>query len=358
MSAPLEQLLRRLILAQGPQSVAAYMALCLAHREHGYYATRDPLGAKGDFVTAPEISQIFGELIGAAIAQAWLELGRPEPARIVEVGPGHGTLMADCLRALRTVPALEACIELHLVETSPAMRERQRANLPTIEPVWHETLATVPGGGPVLLVANEFLDALPARQFLRGPKGWQERLVGLDEAERLVFLPGGQTLPLDVPGSADFLELAPAREAWVAELALRLVQQGGVAWLIDYGEEIVTQDTLQGIRGHREVDPLDGPGTADLSTHVAFGALKAAARKEGARAFGPLPQGSWLARLGAEARLQRLAARATPEETESLVAGVRRLVEPEAMGRLFKVLALAGPAGPLPAGFEAPEEVA
>jgi SAM-dependent MidA family methyltransferase len=352
--------LERLIEAHGPISIARFMALALAHPRHGYYATRDPLGAAGDFVTAPEISQIFGELIGLALARHWLDLGSPAPFHLAELGPGRGTLMADLLRAAAIVPGFVAAHRLHLVETSPVLRQLQSARLAAGTPVWHETIGSLPADAPLLLVANEFLDALPIRQLVRTEQGWQERLVALAPGGGFAFtlergLSGlhpalARTFPDAAPGAVR--ELAPAREALASELAQRLAAQGGMALLIDYGEWGTLGDTLQAVRGHARAEPLDRPGEADLSAHVDFAALARAATGAGARVRGPLTQGELLGRLGIAQRLDRLLARATPAQAQRLEAAARRLVEPGQMGRLFKAIALTPREGPPPPGFE------
>lgn len=359
MSA-IEGIVRRAIEAQGPLSIASYMTICSAHPGHGYYARYDPLGAAGDFVTAPEISQLFGELVGAALAQHWIEMGRPALAYLVEAGPGRGTAMTDALRATRTLPEFHAAARVHLIETSPALRALQAERLAGLSPTWHAALTTLPHDAPLLLLANELVDALPVRQLVRTPAGWRERCVALDGAGRLVLAVGGPVLPagaIAAPTDAIIVEVAPAREAWIAELAGRIGQQGGMALIIDYGDRSLAGDTLQAVRRHGKVDPLAMPGAADLSSHVDFGALARAAMRESARAFGPIEQAVWLDRLGLAARLERLLRDATPGQSEALRLGAERLMSPEQMGTLFKVLAIAAPGGPLPAGFTSADEL-
>ncbi|HET6468519.1 MAG TPA: SAM-dependent methyltransferase, partial [Geminicoccaceae bacterium] len=257
----LAELLRRLIREQGPIAVAGYMALALAHPRHGYYATRDPLGAGGDFVTAPEVSQVFGELIGVALAHYWQVLGVPAPVHLVELGPGRGTLLLDLLRAGATVPGFGDALRIHLVETSPVLRQVQAGRLAGQAVAWHESVQTVPDDAPLLVVANEFLDALPVRQFELTREGWRERVVALAPAGSFVFALGAGISAMDpalrrawpdaAPGS--IRELAPAREALASELARRLVAQGGLALLIDYGDTATRGDTFQAVRGQRKV---------------------------------------------------------------------------------------------------------
>jgi NADH dehydrogenase [ubiquinone] 1 alpha subcomplex assembly factor 7 len=361
-----EERLRRLIIEHRPISVARFMALALAHPDGGYYARGDPLGAAGDFVTAPEVSQLFGELVGLALAQHWLDLGRPSRVLLVELGPGRGTLMADTLRAAEVVPGFLEAIGVHLVETSPALRERQAAVLGRLPVRWHDELAGVPQDRPLLLVANEFLDALPIRQFVRRSGRWHERLVAVDEAGafRFTLAPRSTPFPLvsegvpEDPPDGTVLELGPAREALAETIAARLVAQGGLALLIDYGhdaEAALLGDTLQGVRRHARVDPLAAPGEVDLSAHVDFGAIGRRAAGAGAAVYGPVGQAAFLGRLGIELRLRRLLERATPTQREALESGRARLVDPDQMGELFQVMALTAPGAPPPPGFD-PEE--
>jgi NADH dehydrogenase [ubiquinone] 1 alpha subcomplex assembly factor 7 len=335
-----------MIEAEGPIPVADYMALANAH----YYATRDPLGAAGDFVTAPEISQTFGELAGLCLADAWDRAGRPEAA-YVELGPGRGTLAADALRAMR---AAALTPPVHFVETSPVLRSAQAECVPGAE--WHDDLSGLPEDGPLLVVANEFFDALPARQFVRAGFGWCERVVDVEDGR---FVPKAgppvpaAALPAHVREAPEgsILEVSPAATAVVASLAQRLAAQGGVALIVDYGHaRTAAGETLQAVRAHRHADPWSEPGESDLTVHVDFEALARAARDEGARVLGPVGQGAWLRALGVDARTEALAARA-PERRDALERARDRLVVDEEMGTLFKVLALAAPGWPDPAGF-------
>ena len=356
-------MLARRIAAGGPIGVADYMATALGHPRYGYYRSRDPLGARGDFVTAPEISQMFGELLGLWCAATWQALGRPAPVLLVELGPGRGTLIADGLRAVaRTVPAFSAALTLHLVETSPVLRARQRRTLaavwPRPGPAWHHGLETVPSG-PLLVIANEFFDALPVDQYLRTADGWCERRVGLDPASgRLRFEPGPVTVP-DLPAAlsravaGDIVEVCPEAAKVAAAIGERVVRDGGAALIVDYGHpRSAPGDTLQAVRGHAFADVLERPGEVDLTHHVDFEALAAAATAAGARTLGPIPQGAFLRRLGIEQRAAALRATATPEQAADVAAALRRLVDPRAMGALFKVLAITHPAGPPLPGFD------
>ena len=358
-ATPLARRLIRQIEATGPIDVATFMTLCLADRRHGYYTGGDPLCAAGDFVTAPEISQIFGELIGAALAQAWIEMGRPRPFAMIELGTGRGTLLGDALRATRTLPGFHEALTLHLVESSPALRAAQARAVGERAVSWHTRLDEVPTGPPCFVLANEFLDALPVRQFVRDTRGWRERRVGLDAHGDLAFVAGAPmmraALP-DAPADVTMLEIAPAREAAVREIALRLKHTGGSMLVIDYGAlDLDGSDSLQAVRAHRAIDPLAAPGRADLTSHVAFRPLLQAITETGLHAFGPLPQGDFLRRLGIELRLRHLLAGADAEMVTSVRAGVDRLIDETAMGMLFKVIAASDAATP-PAGFTADEE--
>jgi NADH dehydrogenase [ubiquinone] 1 alpha subcomplex assembly factor 7 len=357
-------LLRRQIAERGPLSVSEYMAAALGHREHGYYATRDPLGASGDFTTAPEISQVFGELIGLWCVEVWRTMNAPDPVRVVELGPGRGTLMADAGLAWRRVaPELAAAARLHLVETSPALRARQETALAALSPLpaatWHARLADVPEG-PLILLANEFFDALPIRQYIRREGAWRERLVGLAPAgDGFVFIDGPVvelTNAGDEPGILEgaILELCPQAEALAADIAARVTAHGGAALIIDYGpSRSALGETLQAVRGHRYADPLAEPGEADLSHHVDFMRLRQAAERAGGCIFGPVPQGLFLGRLGIAARTEALAAAAgSPERAEKIRGAVRRLIHPGRMGILFKAFAIADPALPRLPGFD------
>jgi NADH dehydrogenase [ubiquinone] 1 alpha subcomplex assembly factor 7 len=339
VSGLLPHLLRR-IRQTGPLSIADYMTECLTHPAQGYYTTREPFGTSGDFVTAPEISQMFGELLGLCLAQGWLDLGAPAPFALVELGPGRGTLMADLLRATRGVPGFHEGLELHLVEVSPALRARQAEALAGWRPVWHDRVAEVPAL-PLLVVANEFFDALPVRQFLRRGNGWAERIVGA-KGDRLVF---GLTAPAPLAALAhrledteegDLVEVSAAGEAVAAEIGGRIARDGGAALIVDYGGWRSRGDTFQALRAHRKVDPLDEPGTADLTTHVDFEALARAGRGAGAAATAMTTQGVFLERLGITARAQALA---RGSQADAVAAAHRRLTHPGEMGDLFKVIA-------------------
>ena len=320
---PLEARLKARIAAEGPISVADYMAEANAH----YYATRDPFGADGDFITAPEISQMFGELIGIWLADLWQRAGAPGTARYVELGPGRGTLAEDALRAMRGA-GLAPTVEL--VETSPVLRAAQAERLSAR---WHDDLSSLPESGPLLVVANEFFDALPVRQY----EGERELRVGWE---------GGF-----VRGGAVETESSPVALDIAGDLARRICAQGGAALIVDYGHERPgTGDTLQAVSNHEYADPFEAPGERDLTAHVDFHALAAAARAVGARICGPAPQGAWLNAMGIKLRAASLA-KAAPERGAEIAAARARLTGADQMGRLFKVMALVAPGWPEPGGF-------
>jgi NADH dehydrogenase [ubiquinone] 1 alpha subcomplex assembly factor 7 len=349
---PLEAEIRRIIAADGPMQVARYMELCLGHPRHGYYTTRDPLGAAGDFVTAPEVSQMFGELIGAWAATVWRQMGSPAGVKLIELGPGRGTLMADALRAARALPGFLDATTVHLVETSPALRARQQARLESAPTHWHDRIEDVPDG-PCIAIANEFVDALPVDQLVCDRDGWHLRMVGV-VADRLAYVVAPDPLrhPVDVdavPGAIQELR----HDAPVALLAQRIARHGGAALIIDYGHgATATGDTLQAVRAHQFADPLADPGEADLTTQVDFAALARTAQRAGAATSGPLGQGEFLRRLGIAERAARLKASATAEQAAEIDAALTRLTAADQMGELFKVLAIADPKlGALP-GFD------
>lgn len=354
----------RRIRAEGPLSVAAYMAIALHDPALGYYASRRPIGAGGDFVTAPEISQIFGELVGVWCAAMWERIGRPDPVILAELGPGSGLLIGDLLRAAATVPEFRRALRFHLIEASPLLRGEQQRRLTSAEPVWLSRVEELPAG-PLLMIANEFLDALPIRQLVRGRRHWAERMVALDSEDRLVFVDGPESPAVsllvpeglrDTAASGDVFEICPPAAALAAFVGARLKHHPGAALFIDYGYfPSGPGPTLGALRRHRPVSVLEMPGTADLSAHVDFAAVAHAARGAGADAYGPVPQGRFLTDLGALARLAALSARATPIQREELRSGLERLLDPDQMGTLFKVMALASPGLPVPPGFDLPE---
>ena len=326
MVTPLERALHDRIRAEGPITVEAYMEACNSY----YYATRDPLGQAGDFTTAPEISQMFGELIGAALADVWSRAGRPAGVRYVELGPGRGTLASDALRVMRSAGLAPP---VHFVETSPVLRQTQAAAVP--DATWHDSIDELPTEAPLLIVANEFLDALPIRQHVGG-------------IERRVMLAAGG-LAFDRDG--EIVETSPARDAGVRAIAERLLRQGGAALVIDYGHaRTAPGDTLQAVRGHKFAHVLERPGEQDLTSHVDFQRAAEVAREAGAAVAGPAEQGPWLERLGIIARA-RMLANASPDRAEDIEAARARLCRPDQMGSLFKLLAIHAPEWPTPAGL-------
>jgi SAM-dependent MidA family methyltransferase len=340
-----ERIARAITLA-GPIPLSQFMGAANTH----YYATRDPLGARGDFTTAPEISQMFGELIGLWLADVWDRAGRPE-ARYVELGPGRGTLAADALRAMARA-GLEAPV--HFVETSPILRGEQAKAVPNAE--WSLDLIGVEEDTPLLVVANEFFDALPIRQLVKTEMGWRERLVACQDT---LFLPivgdrgFDQIIPHHLRGAdpGSILETSPASLAVLRALAARLMAQGGAALIIDYGYEgPAIGDTLQAVRGHDYANPFDTPGEADLTAHVDFAMIREAAEAEGLTVHGPVTQGAFLTALGIDARAAALA-RAAPERADGVEIDRDRLVADDKMGELFKVIALTAPGWPVPEGF-------
>lgn len=342
----------RLVEAGGPMSLADYMHLCMADPQHGYYAKRPAIGAQGDFVTAPEISQMFGELLGVWCASAWLAAGSPSPFVLAEAGPGRGTLMADLLRATAAIPGFRDAARVRLVETSADMRAAQRDRLAGLHPDidWTESLPG-PEGGPLLLVANEFLDVLPVRQYVKAGGAWRERCVVADVAGKLSTVLGAGAIDATIlppgheaePDGAVF-EHAPAREAWVWQLAERLSEHGGAALLIDYGHgKSGFGDTFQAMRGHAAADPFAEPGMADLTAHVDFQRLAAAASEAGAVASPVVAQGEFLLDMGLAERAGRLGAGRDRAVQERLRGEAERLAGGAGMGSLFKALALCAP---------------
>jgi SAM-dependent MidA family methyltransferase len=377
--------LRAQIAQDGPISVAEYFTRCLHDPRDGYYATRPALGEGGDFLTAPGVSQMFGELIGLWILETWTRMGRPASVRLVEMGPGDGTLISDILRAAKLLPEFLDAADLWLVEVSPPLRAVQAAKLAPLTPRWADRLEAVPAGAPLILVANEVLDCLPAHQFVRTEAGWAERMVGLDEQGELAFglkplgpppvgeatrrvgggnLPSRQTPPtLDLrstpPPQGEGLEpgvvveSSPAQAALGSEIGHRVARDGGAALLIDYGRDTPgSGDTLQALKAHAKVSPLAEPGQADLTVWADFPAVLAAAAEAGA-ATGPiLTQGAFLQALGIEARAQALEA-SRPDQAEKLARQLDRLTGAAQMGQLFKVVCLSAP-GLSPPLFEEP----
>jgi SAM-dependent MidA family methyltransferase len=347
--------LARRIAAAGPITVAEFMTACLHDPEFGYYATRPALGAGGDFITAPLVSQMFGELIGLWAVQTWMELGRPAPFHLVEMGPGDGTLMSDALRAARLSPDFLAAADLWLVETSAPLRALQRRALDVAEASWADSLEDIPDGVPLVTVANELLDCLPARQFVRTPKGWAERRVGLSEAGDLAFGLSGAAEAM-IPETLRHLPQGAVVEVSAAQAHLgrtvgeRIARDGGAALFIDYGRDTPGPgDTLQALLKHEKVDVLATAGEADLTVHADFPAFTAAARSAGAETTPIVSQALFLGALGVEARAAVLR-RARPEQADLIDRQLHRLTAPDRMGLLFKAVAIHSP-GLVLAGF-------
>lgn len=363
-ASPLADIIRERIASGGPISVADYMAIALGHPDHGYYITRDPLGARGDFITAPEVSQMFGEMIGLWCVDIWSRTGVPGPLCLVELGPGRGTLMADLVRAAGVFPGFLDQASIHLVETSPVLKKAQANTLASLgqnaPPItWHETIDTLPQA-PSLMIANEFFDALPVHHMVFSKGAWWERLVGVNDDGDFEFVLAKQPAPKHLipsmpvsPEEGYIVETSPASLSIMQSLCGRLLQNGLAAIIIDYGFTRSTYgESLQALSNHGYADPLEEPGTRDLTAHVNFEALASIAAQCGLRVSGPIPQGPYLQQLGIETRAARLA----HGQDDATVAGInhalRRLLSPDQMGSLFKVLAVASPAVPMPSGFE------
>jgi NADH dehydrogenase [ubiquinone] 1 alpha subcomplex assembly factor 7 len=354
-ASPLESEIRRLIALAGPMPVSEFMSLCLGHPKYGYYITRDPIGAGGDFTTSPEISQMFGELIGLWTAAVWRLMGSPASVRLIELGPGRGTMMADMLRAANVMREFRQAILVHLVETSPALVARQKHTLANLDVAlaWHDSLADVPHG-PAIIVANEFFDALPINQAVKQADGWHERVVAIDAEGKLAFALAPEPLKFfeqTVPPQVRMAEVGSLYE-WrsdtqALEVGRRVVRGGGAALIIDYGHvDSMVGDTFQALRGQRKTDPLTEPGRSDVTAHVDFQALGSAAESIGARVHGPIDQATFLRRLGIEQRATNLKAVAPPDKAKAVEVALARLTAggSAGMGALFKAMGLSAPA--------------
>jgi SAM-dependent MidA family methyltransferase len=351
--SPLLSEIKKLIKSSGPMPVWRYMELCLMHPRHGYYVSRDPLGREGDFTTAPEVSQMFGELLGLWSASIWRAIGSPDSLRLVEIGPGRGTMMADALRALRVLPPLYQALSVHLVEINPVLRERQRATLGGVRDItWHASIDDVPEG-PAVILANEYFDVLPIHQVVRRENGWHERVIQLDNDGRLAFGTAPEPMPRFEVLLPPLVRAAPlgAVFEWrpdteIMKLASRVRDQDGAALIIDYGHlRSDAGDTFQAIARHSFSDPLKNPGQADVTAHVDFQALARAAEDVGARVHGPVTQGEFLRRLGIEARAAGLMAKASPEVSAEIAGALKRLTDSGrgGMGSMFKAMAVSDP---------------
>jgi SAM-dependent MidA family methyltransferase len=359
---PLELDIRRRIAAAGPMPVGEYMALCLAHPQHGYYVTRDPLGSQGDFTTAPEVSQMFGELIGLWMASVWQQIGSPESVRIVELGPGRGTMMNDAMRAAKLVPDFTKAAALHLIEISPPLQAIQQQTLAGVETPasWHQSLTEVPAGAAIV-VANEFFDALPVNQAVKMPDGWHRRAIGTApdgsfayEAEPEPLAHFEQTLPASLHTARDGEVFEWRSDTQTLELGRRIAREPGAALVIDYGHaESATGETLQALRDHQFADPLGNPGEADITAHVDFEALGRRFETMGAIPHGPIEQAEFLERLGIRTRAATLRANADRAKAHEIDTALARLTGSgrTGMGALFKVMAVAHPKAGTPLGF-------
>lgn len=353
-TSPLLDEIKQLIRSTGPMPVWRYMELCLTHPKYGYYIARDPLGREGDFTTAPEVSQMFGELLGLWAASVWRAMGSPPLLHLIELGPGRGTMMVDALRALRVLPPLYQALHVHLVEINPVLRHKQRTALSNVRNIhWHDNIDSVPSG-PSVILANEYFDVLPIHQMVKRETGWHERTVEIADSGQLAFglseapSPHFETLLPDLVRAAPvgaIYEWRPDSE--IMKIATRLREEGGAALIIDYGHlRSDAGDTFQAIARHSFTDPLKDPGQADITAHVDFQALGRAAEDVGARAHGPVTQGEFLKRLGIETRAQTLTAKASPEVTETVTSALKRLIDSGrgGMGSMFKVIGISDPA--------------
>jgi SAM-dependent MidA family methyltransferase len=347
---PLEKEIRRLIAVGGPMPIARYMSLCLTHPQYGYYVTRDPFGADGDFTTAPEVSQIFGELLGLWALSVWRMLDEPESINLIELGPGRGTMMRDALRAARVLPKFRQALSVHMVEISPTLEQLQRGALSDVDvPLsWHRNLLDVPEG-PSIILANEYIDALPVHQVVKQNDGWHERVIGLNANGDFALGLAPDTLPQFDRFMPQKIKDAPVgaifewrNDIHVFDIARR-VRANGAALIVDYGHTASdVGETLQSVNAHAFADPLSGPGMADITAHVDFLILGQAAESMGAAVQGPVTQGQFLRELGIEARAEALRRGATSEQSATITAAVTRLTESgrTGMGELFKIIAI------------------
>ena len=352
---PLEQIIHRQIERFGLMPVSEYMTLCLLHPEHGYYITRDALGAQGDFTTAPEISQMFGELLGLSLAQAWLDQGQPPEFTLAEIGPGNGILMVDILRATKGIPNFHQSMQLILVEASSAMQARQKSALSDYDVCWIDNLSHIPPK-PLFLIANEFFDCMPIKQFRRTNEGWQEQMIGAKDGS-LHFALGKAVDPDAFPQAKDMeigqmFETSSASAAHAEAIARHIGAFGGAAIIIDYGDWICNGDSLQAIKDHKKIDVLTDCGLADLTAHISFRDLSTSAESF-AHVSAMTTQGVLLERLGITQRAQSLAVTMTGDVLENHITAHNRLTHPSQMGDLFKAIAIVPHGKPLPAGFTA-----
>jgi len=356
MSGMLDHL-KQLISQRGALTVADYMFECLTNPDYGYYVHSEPFGASGDFVTAPEISQVFGELIGLWAVHQWHAMDKPKSFNLIELGPGRGTLMSDALRTAVGLPEFITGLNIHLVETSQRLRSFQKRALAQFMPTWHDDISSLPDG-PIIVIANEFFDALPIHQFEYTAHGWLERRVAIkDDHFTFTRCPPQFSIEAHVssaghPRVGNIFEVSPASQKIVSELAARCISQSGCGLFIDYGHsQSGYGDTFQAVKAHAYVDVLKTPGDADLTAHVDFEALSKSAGQVGAIAYGTELQGQFLKALGINERIDALSSRATRDQLAQLIAGRDRLIEDDKMGNLFKVMAIVSPDLPPPSGF-------
>lgn len=364
MPTPLEEIIKQQIRDKGPMNLGTYMGLCLGHPTHGYYMTRDPFGTKGDFTTAPEMSQIFGELIGAWIADSWVKMGMPEKCILLECGPGRGTLMADAMRATKNVDGFHNSVQMHLLEMSPVLKKIQAETLAQYGATWHNDLSTLPTDIPVIVIGNEFLDALPSRQLTWHETGWIEKVINLDvnDTLRLHDIEADEEVVealtpfLIPPNIGDQVEVSLEQQCFLTELMDVVLKQSGIVLFIDYGfVHNVAGDTIQAVKNHRYCGLLETPGEADITAHVNFAEISQIAMKKNMTVHGPVSQGDYLKRLGISIREGLLKKNATELQRRDLEAAVKRLVGEDAknneMGALFKVIAFSPRSDIILAGF-------
>ena len=351
----LENIIKEEIRSRGPEgymTIAEYMALCLGHPEHGYYMKQDPFGVKGDFTTAPEISQMFGELIGAWLADSWIKLGSPDRFTLLECGPGRGTLMADILRATKGVDGFHKAVQIHLLESSPVLRKAQETALEGYDAIWHSDTESLPVDSPLFVIGNEFLDALPVRQLVYTDAGWAEKVIKTDinDTLRLYEIPADKEVidhiqPFLIPPKAgEQVEVSLEQERLLGEFMNIVSKQGGIGLFVDYGFiHSIAGDTLQSVRKHSYTDILESPGDVDITAHVNFAEISRLAMAKNMTVHGPVSQGDFLNRLGLAVRAQILGQNATPEQRSDIDAAVKRLsgknTKGGEMGDLFKVIA-------------------
>lgn len=360
----LESILTQMIRQEGPVSMARFMQEALSHPTYGYYQVRDPFGVAGDFITAPEVSQVFGELMGIWCAVTWQQMGSPDELILVEMGPGRGTLMKDLLRGTRHIPGFHRALSVHLIETSPHLTKMQQQELKgahDLDITWHTTFETVPPKR-MLFVANELFDALPIYQYIKTAQGWQEKHIGLaaeNNALEEVILPAVPIMQVTLEKTyldakdGSVVELCPAGQRLIQEISNHLATHGGAALIVDYGYgEVSFRSTLQAVKSHQYHPLLKDIGQADITAHVNFGALKQYAKASGVNAYGPITQSELLSALGIETRMQMLLEKVGGIQKQELLTGIKRLIHPEQMGELFKAIALTEKTMPAPIGFD------